>query len=402
MGLGDRLFGSARDRFGREVAARIRQIDSVTESVYEAREFRVAFRRSGDSQRGYAYLENAFRECQGVSAEERESRMTRLVSIAAAAPVSDDWETVRPPLRPVLRSAVFGIDQGPVKAPLNRPALPYLAEFVVIDTATAMGYVNTGHATRWGVDVEEVFAAARSNMADIALSSLDRKRTGAGPVRFVDDGDSYFASLLLMDGWLAGMGVRLGAPPLAFVPSQSNGLEVLGVGGPIELNALLKVAVDEYQEAVRPISPVPYTVNEDGDVVPYEVPRDHPSWQAIRHAQVVLAANTYTPQTGYLKALYEREEVDVFISTLQCFRTPGGTDITVATWSDDLVSLLPEAHYVAFPGQEEGSTFLVPWAVVAAEAGLVPEEGFSPPRYRVGDWPDAATMARFRAQAEQP
>ena len=41
-------------------------------------------------------------------------------------------------------------------------------------------------------------------------------------------------------------------------------------------------------------------------------------------------------------------------------------------------------------------------AGLGLKLGLLPEEGFSPPRYRVGDWPDAATMARFREQAEQP
>src|SRR6266487_1949030 len=59
---------------------------------------------------------------------------------------------------------------GSDKRPVHRPALPYLHEFVVVDTPTAMSYVNPSNLADWGVTQGQVFDAARANLT--AMASL--------------------------------------------------------------------------------------------------------------------------------------------------------------------------------------------------------------------------------------
>ncbi|HEV2639808.1 MAG TPA: hypothetical protein VGX23_32045 [Actinocrinis sp.] len=403
METGDSRTDAERDRFGQDVADRIRQLDVVAAADYEPDGFRVVYLRHGETNRGHAYLESTFLECRGVTAAERDRRIDALASIAMAPQLPKTWDEVRPMLRPVLRAAAFGLGESAAKELVRRPAMPYLTELVVVDTPRAMAYVNVVNLGQWGVTAEDVFSAARSNMADTAMRTMERDEEGPALIRFVDDGDGYFSSLPLIGGWLAGIGARLGARPLAFV-AERNSLLVTGVPWtePSDLDPLLAMVLEDYREAPRSISPVAYTVDEDGEVVEFEVPRGHPSWAAVRRAQIVLATEAYRSQTQYLKARYEQEGTDVFVAGLQSLRSPTGLEFTMTAWTDEIVTHLPRAHYIAFPGDEPGGTILVPWAAVDAEAGFVPVPGLHPPRFEVGDWPEPERMARVRSQAEMP
>ena len=403
MGLSDKIFGSARDRFGKEVAARIRAHDLIAQADYDPEQFQVVYQRRDDGTRGQVLLANTFRECEGASPEDRRTRIDKLAAIAGAPPLPQTWAAALPLLRPVLRPATFGQGQDLAKrTPVTRPALPYLAELVVMDTPESMAYVTANMLATWGVNADDMFAAARANLAEPAMRTLDGdKPAQPSLIQFVDNGDDYFGSLPLVDGWLAGMGAQLGVRPLVFIPDH-NGLLLTGDATAKALNALLKLAADKYREAVRPLSPLPYTVNEDGDVVSYEVPEDHPAWLALRHNEVILAVNVYGHQAERLRTQYERDGIDVFVASLLSFRSPSGTDFTIATWTDGISSSLPQAHYVSFPGAGDDDSFYVPWQAVATELNLTAEDGTNPPRFRVEGWPDQEVMDRLRKLSELP
>src|SRR6185312_5140038 len=270
MGLLDRFKGSAQDRFAAEVLDVLLRVDGVIEAAYVPDGFRIDYRKAG-AEPGSApvmmFLANVFAECQGVSTQERGDRIAKLVSIAALPEVGETWEDTKPLLRPVIRSAAFGLSPEAVKVPLRRPAMPYLAELVVIDMPTAMRYVTPSDLEKWGVTAEEAFAAAQENLAPSAFRLPEGGKVPEQPVavRLADaDGDAYFASMPLLPGWLESMRPVAGGQPIALVSDPSGLLLVGAPEPPKSIGPLVKLALEEYRSAVRSISPVPYTVDTTG------------------------------------------------------------------------------------------------------------------------------------------
>ncbi|WP_216910830.1 hypothetical protein [Nocardia noduli] len=181
-----------------------------------------------------------------------------------------------------------------------------------------------------------LFGAARVNLAESfdTVAAYD-PGSSAGMLHIPDlSGDLYAGSLPLVDGWLSGIGAKVGARPIVFI-AQNVGV-LIGVEFSEEhVVRLVEMARRLYDDAVRPVSPMPYTVDEAGRLVPYRVARDHRAWREITAAESTLAAQVYGSQYEHLRA-----EVD-----------------------------------------------------------LRPVPGVYPPRYRVEYHPDAEAMARLRAVA---
>lgn len=394
---------AARDRFAAETLDALLALGTVVEAHYVPEGFRIEFLRRGADNFAQVYLGNTYAECRGATAEQRAHRIGRLASIAALPELPEEWEAMRPLLRTVLRQATFGRGFERDKAPLARPAMPLLAELVVIDQPTAMRYVTVAEPEKWGVSAEDVFAAGRENLAAGAFGMADNAQEATGPAAFrlVDGGDDYYSSLPLLPGWLAAMARVAGGQPLAFIPAHSGLLLVGRSGDDAALVPLIEMVTDEFTDGVRRTSPIPYTVDEQGAVVPFEVPRGNPAWKALRRAQVLLEADVYGQQAGRLRALYEGTGEDVYVASYMQFAAQSdGRAFSVTSWADGIVSSLPRTDYIAMG--PEGESFLVPFDTVVAELGLAPEPDSVPSRYRVGAWPDSAVLERFRAAAEQP
>ena len=403
MGIAEKLFGSARDRFGKEVAARVRAVDAVASAEYDPEKFQVVYHGAQGTEPAVINLETVFRETRGRSAAARREAIGRLADIAALPPTPEDWADVQAALRPVLRP----VPADPKFDIVSRPAVRYLAEMLVLDTPSAMRYAGKADLERWGVSADEAFATAHRNMARTVTTSLDEARrrsatpsgtTSAESIRLTDNGDAYLTSLPLVQGWLATIQRIAGARPLAFPVSNNTLLLAYETPDAAALTKAFDVAEHEWREASRPISPAPMTVDDDGEVVLYDPPKDHPAYAAVRHAQILLAMDAYGPQTEYLRGVAGSR--DPFPAALKGFRSPEGAEVTGASWADDDTSLLPEADIVMFPGRNE-EMLMVPWSVVAQEAGLTPADGYHPVRYVVGGWPDEDVMERMAKLAAE-
>src|SRR6266511_803478 len=367
----------------------------TAEATYHPADFSIAFRRGpGDGEGGVVYLSNVFRECRGASRAERRQRILQLVSsVIAIDQVPDTWAQARGRLRPVLRAVTFGQAEATGRLTLlSRPAFPFLAELVVIDEPTAMAYVTVAQTREWGVPAVEVFEAVHANLTLLAGGSdglaADRP-PGQGPalLRFVDDGDAYYVSRLLLDGWLAGLATDVGGRPVAFVPDHNT--LIVTADRPDSLGALFELVEQEYTDAVRPISPQAYTVDPYGKVTTYAAPDGHP-----------VAAAVYRSQQEWLEAEHERDGADTFVATLTVATRPGGPTISYAVWPDGVDTLLPRAEYVSF-ASDHGS-FFVPWQTLEREVDLVPVADLTPERYRLTAWPPPPVVERLKAQASQP
>ncbi|MFL6075529.1 MAG: hypothetical protein ACJ73S_19240 [Mycobacteriales bacterium] len=395
MGIFKRSGDLSRHDYANRVLAEVRRAGAA-EAWYDSDAFAVRFRRVPADSVATINLSRLYQEATGMPAAERDQRIARFVAdVVTPASLPETWEAVAPLLRPVLRAATFGQSTDM----LFRPALPYLREAVVIDQPSTMAYVKADKLAAWGVPAEQVFATARENLARIAAMPDEPPADGPALLRFVDDGDGYFVSRLLLDGWLAGLAGRVGGRPVAFAPDQ-NSLLVTG-DQPDAMAQLYELVESEYRDAPRSVSPVGYTVDNSGRVVPYAPPPGHPVEAVVHRAEVVLAATEYQAQGDYLNERHQAEGRDVFVASLMAAGRDDGSVFTVASWADGVEALLPAADFVAL-NADGVESFYVPWEVAARTAALEPADGLYPPRYHVQGWPPPPVLDQLKTQATRP
>jgi hypothetical protein len=392
VGIFDRLRRrSGPDRFAGEVLAALRAA-GIPDAHYARREFSIEYRRAPGAESAWLYLHNLYAECQR-EPRTRDERIQRFVATFTRLPeVPDSWESARDRLRPVLRSATFarGGESGR-PATLRRPAFPFLDEMVVVDQPTSMAYVSEMTCADWGVSTEEVFTAARANLAVTAGLPPADQPGGRVMLRFIDDGDAYWVSHVLLDGWLATLGEHVGGAPIAFMPDVRSLIVV--DADPVPLPELFELIERHFAESPRPLSPVAYTVDQTGRVVPFTVASGHPAAAAIERASRVLAATEYGAQQNIL-----RDEVEEYIASYAVFGTPEGGTFSVASWTRGMQVLLPRVDFVAF-NVAAGHTFFVPWDVVMEADVLTELPEYRPPRYRAQVWPAPAAFGYLRERA---
>ena len=399
VGLMDKLRGSDEDRFAKQVLRAIKE-GGAAEAWYEPDQFAILYRRDGTEDKpAVAYLGNLYRECASSDRAHRDQQIARYVRAVVLHPkLPETWDTVAPLLRPVLRPVGFGSNpHGPGMVPLSRPVLPFIHEYVVIDQPDSMAYLTATRLDTLGVGAQVVFDTARENLLrQHGMPSREPGGDGPALIRLVEDGNAYWSSCLLLNGWLAEFEASAGGRPVAFVADNSGVL--ITSDAPEALRAVYKLVEEEYREAARPLSPQGYTVDGAGRLVPYVAPPGHWIEPVVHRADCILAATVYSQQRSELEARYGD---DIFVAGLVLAERPDGSVFSMATWTDGVDSLLPRADYVGFVS--DGEQFFVPWDVVAdVAAPLLPEDGVSPDRYRVRSWPPPATMDTLREAAVTP
>jgi uncharacterized protein YtpQ (UPF0354 family) len=386
-----------RDSFVADVLAEMRA-QGASEARFDAERFAVAYQRGADSaQPVWMYLSTLFAECE----REPETRLDRIrryvATLLGTQEPPAEWEAVRPLLRPVLRGAMFGrTSEAGRPTVLRRPAQPYLDELVVVDRPTSMSYVTGAMSAGWGVGDEDVFATARANLA--ATARIPDADPASGPVllRFVDDGDAYWPSHLLLDGWLAGLADRVGGQPVAFVPDVNSML--IAAAEPDSLAPLVDLVANEYLQAPRRLSPVGYTTDAVGRVVPYGPPAGHPVAVLTGRAERMLATREYAAQ----RELMADSGLPEYVASLELYARDDGTAFTVAAWAVTLPTMLPRADFVGVVVEVEDQPFFLPWSALAAE-GLIEEAvEYRPVRYRTVPELAPRVVDVLRAQAVQP
>jgi hypothetical protein len=393
MGIFQRFRRSGRDprdAFAEEVLAQLRAV-GVRSAQYQRDRFGIEYRSAEGADPAWMNLANLYAECVQ-DPQGRTERIRRFVTtFAELPPVPLDWDTVRPLLRPVLRGSSFGqpADTGrPV--PLRRPVLPFLDEFVVVDQPTAMAYVTEAVRRPWGVSEEEVFAAARANLTSLSELPAD---TPEGPLllRFVDDGDAYWVSHLLRDGWLARLAEVVGGRPVAFAPNATALL--VTDDEPDALVKLFNLVGEEYGDSPRPLSPVAYTVDAAGLLTPYEAPAGHPVGPVAARAERLLAGREYEWQ----RTAHGEDD----LAECVVVERPDGSAFTTATWRRGRPTLLPRVDFVALAG-DGPSPLLVPWAALVEADAVHEVVEHRPPRYRTPQWPDPTALGYLRDHAVTP
>ncbi|MFR9749753.1 hypothetical protein ACL02S_01810 [Nocardia sp. 004] len=397
--------GDAYAAFGLRALAIVRAQPSIAGAEFDADEF-VIICGTHDGAVYRIGLITPLRRAEGAPEAVANEMLERYLLNMIAAPGRDEseWSTVAPRLRPVIRQAgelavrVEGMSVA--ENTLWRPVLPCLMERVVIDSPTAMKTVTPQDLAEWGVDAETVFATARNNMAELAYATVSDFDPAQEELLYLpdEDGELYAGALPLVSGWLSSLGSKSGARPLVFVPG-STGVFMGLATSPERVAQLVGVALRMYDEAPRQVSPIPYTLDAEGRLVPFTVPRDHPAWETIRVAESSLAAEVYGRQYEGLHADSEEGRIDYFVAELLHLRAEDGTEMTATAWTDGVPTLLPRVHQVGMVDLDTGVIVDVPWDVLAREIALEPVPGLFPVRYGVEFHPDEQVMARLAAAA---
>jgi hypothetical protein len=272
-----------RARLASQVIRRLRRA-GLADARYDARGFRVRFTVDGDETPTILELAPLLATRGG----RRRERVNRFVAGLVGTPrLPRAWADARPLLRPVLRGGTPG-------APLRRPVLPFLFEFVVVDQPDTMTYVGPEHPARWEVSAEEVFAAAQANLSGAVLHGVADEPV---VVRFVDDGDAYWTSHLLLPHWLERLAGQVGGAPVAFAPER--GTLLVTADGSDHLSGLFAQAEEIYANSSRPITPMAYASDQHGCAVPYAAPPGHPLHHAVQRAERLLAVHEYARQAAH-------------------------------------------------------------------------------------------------------
>jgi hypothetical protein len=282
----------------------------------------------------------------------------------------------------VLRGATPG-------APLRRPALPFLSEFVVIDRPDTMTYVVPAQLVAWNVTADEVFAAARANLAGAVLQG---RATEPVVVQFVDDGDAYWTSHLVLRHWLERLAEQVGGVPVAFAPERRTLL--VTADGSEHLAGLFARAEAIYATSSRAITPMAYVSDEHGCTVPYAAPEGHPLHRAVQRAERVLALQEYARQAAQLPLqgharqapqipLHEYARQAAQLPAAAALRLAGDEKLgwrTQALWDRDEPVLLPAADEVLLGGET-----VRPWSEIVPHLTQVAD--LDPPRWQADHWP---------------
>jgi hypothetical protein len=348
----------ARARLAGLVIRRLRRA-GFADAKYDARGFRIRFTADGDETPTILELAPLLATRGG----RRRQRVDRFVAGLVRSPgLPMDWAQARPLLRPVLRGSTPG-------ALLRRPVLPFLFEFVVVDSPDTMTYVGPEQPAGWGVSAEEVFEAARANLSGAVLHGVANEPV---VVRFVDDGDAYWTSHLLLPHWLERLAGQVGGAPVAFAPER--GTLLVTADGSDHLEGLFARVEEIYAASARPITPMGYASDENGCTVPYQAPPGGPLHRAVSRAERVLAVREYARQAKLPDpaAAPDLAELRLVDAGDRGWRTR-------ALWERNEPILLPTADEV-----QVGENVCL-WAEVAAHLTMAP--GFEPTRWLATGWP---------------
>ncbi|WP_327101056.1 hypothetical protein OIE68_21065 [Nocardia vinacea] len=333
-------------------------------------------------------LENWFRHSGEMTLPERDRWIVRIVSQLLDSRDSEEWAEVRPLLRPILRKSTYGRSRSPGGL-LGRPAFPFIDEMVVADRPETREFVNDSHLAKWGVSAEEVFEAARENLAAL-IPPLPFLSDNA-IVPFIDNNDNYLTSWLLHPGWLASCAEGLGYPPVAFIPDSTS--LILITGDPANIGPAFTMIEKQYLEAERPLSPQGYTVDAQGRVVPFDqaVP-------AARRARALFAMQEYNDQQKWLSDFYEEEMEAIFVASVKVAERDAAW-ITATVWAEGVTYALPATDFVVFLSGDRQRMFEVPFSTVVELTGIETIPGLNPPRYRADGWPQPSVVAELQAAA---
>lgn len=365
-----------------------------TRGIVDARvDVDLSFARA-DGRRLVVDLKPMVDELLAMSGRDRPDAIKAWLDTLDSLVVPTSWAQAGPMLRPVLRSAPYaGLIRSDRGVPWVRPLSALVHELVALELPRARIIVMQHDTRTWGVTAEQMFTAARGNLAK-RYPPLTREQRQSVQL----DEHDFPDVAVLAPGWLASYGEPGGARPMAFLPGDDH--LVLGRDDVESARWYYEFAEGIYRRVERPLSPQGFTVDSDGSLVSFENAGPHPSRRSAIAARTIATCAQYGVQTAWLTQLYLRSGIDIYVARASGLKTPDGM-VSCTIWGDYRVYELPQVDYVFFLEGATRDRFLVPFSVVVELTGIRPTPGYFPPRYRVSGWPEPDVVDALRRHAVQ-
>jgi hypothetical protein len=352
----------------------------------------LAFTFAGKEQT--LHFHHLFGELRDCSPEVRKERLEFFIGAVLAKEAEPDlsWSDARPHILPLIRAGTYGAylteekELGP--QPIRRDVLPFLVEVLVVDRPASMALIASNTVERWAVLEEVVRRAAYENVEALRDTPLEPYLDRFGGISCLPGTDDYATTRLLLPGWLASQ--RVAGRPLAVMPDRST-LFIAGDADPGAAGWLAETAQREWRATSRAISPVVYTCDDSGAVVPYRRSESEELGRLLRAGEELLLVNEYKEQQQLLVEMYDRDGIDLFIASATLVQRKDGCQRSYCVWTEGVESLLPRTDALVVqsqppPGPEQdGWRYFVPFdraREVTGDAWTVADVPAGPVRFR--------------------
>jgi hypothetical protein len=395
MGLLDRFRNRppSRDEFAQMLLKRIRASGDARPITYDPDAFR--FVKSADY---VCFLGNTYQEFVRTTATEREETIRRFLTLwhTMELPAPEEFNDVKADMMPALRARSYLEIDVQLASDKETPPPPYeiigehLALSLVYDLPTSMMTVGDELLEKWGVSFYEAMEVAKQNLYE-------------KPTQVAQIGSAY--SLVNADGYDATRMVSLDlirqlkveGEVIAMAPNRER-LYIAGSEDADGLAFMLHFAKEDLQHE-RYITGIVFRL-EDDEWQPWLPPPEHPLYGPIRKLRTESIGQMYTDQANLLNMRHEKTGIDIWVASFSGLEDKSTGDVTsYCIWADGVDSLLPETDEVFLVRREnEEVTTLArgDWEKVRQCAGdLMEPQGTYPERWRVRQFPDAATLAQI-------
>lgn len=389
-----------REAFVKEYIAALRRSGEQRTVEFNDKEFALSIKGADGKIANVRNLANCFRDYEAASAGERQAIIDKYVRAMVVPPLPSDWPSVRSMIRPVVKdrwAADLAYLHQRVLSPTMAEPIPFqpltsdLAIFPVLDLPESMKAVMAKDLRDWGVGADQVMETALHNFKTANVANPFK---AAGRLQVAQVGDAYDATRLLLTEQISAL--RLQGHPVALAADREL-LMVAGASDVAALGDMVTLALKRFKDGQRPVSGRPVELVEG-------IWRDFdpPASVAVAFGQLrrFMDHGRYDTQGDLLrKDLVARAE-DVFVAKYALgSKDKGITFESNVTWSDGIVTLLPEADQLVFVQAASKTAHLCSWDRAAAVvARRMERTDHYPPRWKVSSFPSAEEFAAMGAR----
>jgi len=266
-----------------------------------------------------------------------------------------------------------------------------------VDSQSSIQHLTEELFSTWGQTIEEVDRHAIANLS--RLCGWRWVATSAGTARL--EASDYAESLVVLPSF--SQTLPFGEHTVIGIPARGVVLAA-DARQPSVVASLCTAMETRVLESPWPIS-VALMIWRDGAWRRYEA-GDAIDRPGVRRLKMLGDRDDYSTQKETLERLFEEDSIDVFVATHQLVEVSNGDSRflrSYCVWSNGVDSLLPEAEVVVLlsePEDKSQAPLIVPWTIVMrlARSYFEPTPEY-PVRYRVRDFPDAATFEALAGHA---
>ena len=337
-------------------------------------------------------LGNIRRTWAGLDKRERTKWLQKTIGDLVRPTHIPDTLTDTTALRPGLRSGTYfeasrlmavaeGIDPTTIA---RRSFVPDLYEVLLWDLPTAMTVLSDETLASWSRSFDDLLAIAKGNLAAVpqtGYAAMDNR------VFRLMNGDDYDSARLLLPEVLDELPID--GDLVGLIPTRNTAL-IAGVDDADGIRIACEAALQDVEDPSVFKHPL---VRRDGEWSLLELEADHDAyrpWRTLTRIEKAEAANNVQ------QLLQGIVGDDIFVASVGLRENPvSGLVESLAVWTRDVPTLLPQADTIAFnPGDERQPIVEGTWDAVVAIIGdqLEPTEHY-PKRWRVEGYPTPAQLS---------